>query len=246
MNTPIILAATHGILTGQTDPSWPDRLDAWFAARFPSVRVLKKEYTAGPFPRLNCWLKNPRLAKALANEIEVMLGAFDQQSSAPPSIWLVAHSNGALIAVNTAQVLIDAGHSLGGIILIGGACGADARRTGVLDWVESGRLNAAFAYCSPQDRALPGAQGGNAFQRIYRLAAWPYGCLGRTGWLLDGRGFPTRPGMSESGCISTRWFGGGHSGYFAPSQMEYTFRQIAADIFTAEARRTQSLSTQPS
>ncbi len=69
-----LLAAIHGILTSQTDPSWPDKLDAWMYVRDPGVKVLKKEYRAGPFPRWNCWIKDPLLARSLANELELFLG----------------------------------------------------------------------------------------------------------------------------------------------------------------------------
>jgi len=66
-----IVVAIHGILTSQTDPSWPDRLDAWMYRRDANVKVLKKEYRAGPFPRWNCWFKDPLLGRGLANEIEL-------------------------------------------------------------------------------------------------------------------------------------------------------------------------------
>ena len=56
-----LLAAIHGIMTGQTDPSWPDKLDAWMSRRDWDVKILKKEYRAGPFPRWNCWVKDPIL-----------------------------------------------------------------------------------------------------------------------------------------------------------------------------------------
>ena len=69
-----IVAAIHGILTSQTDPSWPDRFDAWMLERDPEVKVLKKEYRAGPFPWWNCWVKDPLLARGLANELELFLG----------------------------------------------------------------------------------------------------------------------------------------------------------------------------
>src|SRR5438552_15559332 len=85
---PILLAAIHGILTGQTDPSWPDKLDAWMLARDPQIKVLKKEYVAGPFPRWNCWVKDPLLARALANEIELFLTQRAVSSGSPlPIRW---------------------------------------------------------------------------------------------------------------------------------------------------------------
>ena len=71
MKTKTIVVAIHGILTGQTEPSWPDRLDAWMWHRDPDIKVLKKEYRAGPFPRWNCLVTNPLLARALAERLEV-------------------------------------------------------------------------------------------------------------------------------------------------------------------------------
>src|ERR1051325_10984623 len=108
---PTLLAAIHGILTGQTDPSWPDKLDAWFYLNDPDIKVLKKEYRAGPFPRWNCWVKDPLLARSLANELELFVT--DVAASSRPAIWLVAHSNGAVIALLAAKYLIERGHEIG-------------------------------------------------------------------------------------------------------------------------------------
>ena len=119
-NMKTLVAAIHGIMTRQTNPSWPDRLDAWFAARSPGMRVLKKEYSAGPWPRWNCAVKNPRLALGLVNEIRLMLDAPGGAEPAP-SVWIVAHSNGALVALSAARRLARAGHPVSGLILIGAA-----------------------------------------------------------------------------------------------------------------------------
>src|SRR4051812_22186407 len=129
MNT--ILVGIHGILTNQTDPSWPDKLDAWMCENAPGIKVLKKEYAAGPFPRWNCWVKDPHLARGLANEIELFLRPKSQSPGSSrgdealinsssienrkskfqnPAIWFVAHSNGAVIALLTARILIQRGH----------------------------------------------------------------------------------------------------------------------------------------
>src|SRR6266436_6403724 len=103
---PTLLAAIHGILTGQTDPSWPDKLDAWMLARDPQIKVLKKEYVAGPFPRWNCWVKDPLLARGLVNEIELFL---IQQSINPsihqsiPDVCLLALRYGAVRAFSSAS-----------------------------------------------------------------------------------------------------------------------------------------------
>src|SRR5437763_15694129 len=107
-----IIDALHGIMTGQTDASWPDKFDAWMFQRDPEVKVLKKEYRAGPFPRWNCWIKDPLLARSLANELELFTKSGIAGANAP-SIWLAAHSNGAVIALLTARLLIKRGIKIG-------------------------------------------------------------------------------------------------------------------------------------
>jgi hypothetical protein len=212
----IVIAAIHGILTGQTSPSWPDELDAWLFERDPDFKVLKKEYVAGPFPRWNCWVKDPRLAQSLANELALFVedhsggtnGAAaplpgvsfsDAERPSPclgfvtrhgPPIWFVAHSNGAVIALLTAQRLIARGYQIGGLLLTGAACEADVQRNGVLEWCSSGALGTAIAYSSEDDEVVAGDPrvAGSVLRKLRDWAwgrlMWPYGCLGRTGWVL--------------------------------------------------------------
>jgi len=149
----ILITAIHGILTDQTDPSWPDKFDAWMFQRDPGVKVLKKEYRAGPFPRWNCWIKDPLLARSLANELELFLRP--QPSTSNPQLWFVAHSNGAVIALLTAGLLINRGFNIGGLILTGAACEADIERNEVLQWRCRGMLGSAIAYSSAEDEVLP-------------------------------------------------------------------------------------------
>src|SRR5262249_16415854 len=141
-----------------------DKLDAWMLRRDPRVKVLKKEYSAGPFPRWNCWVKDPLLARALANELELFLSqpsTFNSQ----PSLWFVAHSNGAVIALRTARGLLARGHKSGGLILTGAACEADVRKNGVWGWWSNGVLGAAMAYCSEEDFVLGGRPGDAAIHQ---------------------------------------------------------------------------------
>src|SRR5207245_6763248 len=88
-----LLVAIHGIMTNQTTASWPDKLDAWMFDYAPEIKVIKKEYRAGPFPRWNCRIKDPALARSLANELELFLDRPIFDPSPQPELWFVAHSN---------------------------------------------------------------------------------------------------------------------------------------------------------
>lgn len=227
-----IIVAIHGILTGQTDPSWPDQLDAWMFHHAPDLKVLKKEYAAGPFPRWNCLVRNPRLARSLANELELLEA--NRTPSRLTEVWLVAHSNGAVIALETARLLIRRGCVVTGLILTGAACGPDIARTSLLAWTQADLLRRAIAYCSPDDRVLAGP-----FRPLHPLWSWlihPYGDLGRTGWQLHGRPIPPEDPLTHQ--FLTRWHSGGHSAWFAPGQIQQTFELFLSDITSATPTTT--------
>jgi hypothetical protein len=253
-----IIAAIHGILTSQTEASWPDKLDAWMYQRDPAVKVLKKEYAAGPFPRWNCWVKDPWLARSLAHELELFLAAFARAGSpAPlPAVWFVAHSNGAVIALLATRTLIDRGCHIGGLILTGAACEADVEKNGVADWLRRGRLGRAIAYSSAEDMVLPGPAQPRSSRRnvrlpagclrhllawLWRKLAWPYGSLGRTGWLTNGWPLSTghAPSAPVQGKIFTRWFSGGHTTYFTADHIADTFDTIYRDLAPGEGAATE-------
>src|SRR5882672_3018465 len=165
-----LLVAIHGIMTNQTNPSWPDHLDAWMFDHDPEIKVLKKEYRAGPFPQWNCKVKDPALARSLANEIELfmqprfhalaaflaLVGRPDGSFAYSPDLWFVAHSNGAVIALMTARILAQRGYKIGGLILTGAACEADLAKNGILELLGRGTLETALAYCSVDDEVLAG------------------------------------------------------------------------------------------
>jgi pimeloyl-ACP methyl ester carboxylesterase len=241
-----LLVAIHGIMTNQTNASWPDKLDAWMFDRDPEIKVIKKEYRAGPFPRWNCRVKDPALARSLANEIDLFLERPFFDPTPRPALWFVAHSNGAIIALLTAKLLAQRGLKIGGLILTGAACEADIAKNGILELIGRGALGAIMAYCSRDDKVLAGDPDHsinhepstiNWFrQRVWGWLMKPYGCLGRTGLLLDGRrlvGLDTiehRPRV-----ISTRYFRGGHSTYFTDWNITQTFDQIHNDITRVNA-----------
>ncbi len=243
----ILLAALPGILAPQTAASWPDCLDAWLFERDPQVRVLKKEYAAGPFPRWNCWIQDPRLARGLAREIALFA---PRPGRGRPVVWFVAHSNGACVALLAARRLVTCGFPIGGLLLVGAACEADLARNRVLEWLHRGQLGAAIAYCSRADRVLDGDAADAepdcshplraARRRLWGLLLRPYGCLGRTGWRWRGAAFPASapaPAGAGAPAVFIRWFDGGHSAYFEPRHRRRTFELIYQDILACQRGR---------
>jgi pimeloyl-ACP methyl ester carboxylesterase len=169
------------------------------------VKVLKREYWAWPVPAINVWVRNRILARALAREIY----AFAIEGAGPISI--VAHSNGADIALRAAHRLSALGVRLKALVLLGAACEADIVRSGVFALVSGDGLDRAIAYSSEDDLALRSA------------LIWPFGRLGFTGWRLRGCSF-------QDARIFTRWYPGfGHGEYFSAGEREKTFDRIWRD-----------------
>lgn len=229
--TPIICGAIHGILTEQTRASWPDEFDAFCMAQkgARAIHVIKKEYAAGPFPRLN-WFKNRRLAAGLVAEIKVMIErllARSEDFRDPfPEIWLVAHSNGAVIALDVMRRLVSEGFAVAGIFLTGAACESDVARNGVLEAFNAGMLTRAVSWSSPDDGVV-NCSG------LWGWLKWPYGDLGKSGWQKDGKKFQTWE-------IYTLWKRGGHGVYFRSDHIEETFRMFVRSMMEVERARQRA------
>lgn len=205
-----VIVLIHGILTSQTAPAWVDRLGHRLWMMIRGAEIVKRRYAAGPFPRWNWFIKNPRLGRALAEELRPYCEDGAQ-------IYFVTHSNGAHIAIHAMQALARAGFRTERAIFIGAAISAHLERNGVGELLERGKLGAAVAYCSGNDLAL----------RLH--ATWPYGHLGRLGFR------PTAHRIARGGeCFAlTRWFDLGHSGYFEPVHEPVVFAQIQEDLFVS-------------
>jgi pimeloyl-ACP methyl ester carboxylesterase len=231
----IIIAAIHGIMTRQTDASWPDLFQGWMVDRDASVVVLKKEYSAGPWPRLN-WVKNRRIARGLVEEIKAL------RQRPTDRLAIVGHSNGCVIALMALRMLEREAIGVETLILTGAACESDVRKSGVLRMTELGfPLRRAISYSSANDLVVdhghhPLRGGQSAARRtlhvvrdtLWRWASWPYGDLGRAGWQLGGREY-------RSASVFTRWFKLGHSGYFAPGSRNCIFESIYQDARKAKS-----------
>ena len=211
--------------------------------------VLKRRYWTGAFPMWNNWVKDPAEARRV---VEMVEEANLQSHPTDRPIWFVAHSNGAVIALLAARELIAKGHRIGGLILTGAACEADLNKNCILQWYAEEKIGSAIAYCSECDGVVAGdplavttAKASRVLKVLWRMKdwiwgrlMWPYGCLGRTGFLI-------REQPASRDRIFTRWFEGyGHSGYFEPENREKVFEQFYEDIREGH-RQTEKGITRP-
>ena len=229
-NQPLVVAI-HGILTGQTNASWPDRLDAAWS---DSVKVLKKEYRAGPLPLFNTYVENRRLAKALCSELVLFR---DRE------LYFVSHSNGTDVALKTIKLLTGCGIKTAGAVFIGSVLDPDIQRSGIRELVDSGMLERAVAWSSEDDQVIRRAAGFSWYaSRILSFGLLcGYGRLGSDGFQLAGQptGFSARvlggkitvPDFAFTTGVATRWWNGfGHSTYFEPDHLKTTFQWMANDL----------------
>lgn len=226
----IILAAVHGILNSQTDPTWPDRLDAWMFQRNVQVKVVKKEYFAAASPKWNAWVKNPRLAEGLANELELL-----KKADETAALWMVLHSNGTLIGLKAAKILIERGIRVDGIILVGAACPSDVRSNGVLDLIDSKKMGVAIAWSNHGDHTVPytmtaeekteAGWWGVTKNWFWKKLAWPYCGLGHEGLRYKGD-------FVKQHDAKTVWFPETyqHSGYWSKENSDDSFARILNTI----------------
>lgn len=205
---PTLVVAYHGILTGLTNPTWPQRLEAWlmnWALRRPIC--LTEHYSAWPLPWLN-WFLNRRHGKALATRVEMLRSPGDR-------LVMVAHSNGCCIVLDAIRRLAARGIRTDKAIFIAGAIAADPVKNGLADLAEKHWLGEAEAWWAPRDGVIG----------MPPPMTWPYGNLGRTGWNITdlpphlGRHFPNV-------CFPDY----GHGAWFDPDRREATFFEIARSL----------------
>jgi pimeloyl-ACP methyl ester carboxylesterase len=179
---PHVVGLFHGILTGKSDGTWPRDFTRFFAELFPQVLTVESEYFALPLPRIEA-LRNRGRSRELRADIVDLIAAACQEFQAPP-VSIVSHSNGAVLALQVARSLIEAGIPVRSMVLI-----APALRTGpatreIAEWIERGMLDYALLVRPTRDKLI-GAIGANWRTRLY---AWPWGSLGHDGWSMDDAG----------------------------------------------------------
>lgn len=226
-----LFVAIHGILTGRSNPTWPERFEEWAASALPDVTVLADHYKAGPFPIWNNFWKNPRLADGVVELVENYL----DQAESPDDIdvHFVGHSNGCDVIRRAALRLLKRGYRVKSVLLFSAPLANTVKGLGFEPHLEDGTLGRLVAYAASDDQVLaPTLDWKNPLTVVQNLVRWPYGNLGRLG-LQDGEEWLTRNGPDVSRRSVTRFFPGwGHGDFFPlsnPGRMAGMFETIARD-----------------
>jgi len=216
-----LFIAIHGILGGVT------RRDALldFSVHVKRLEipafVMRREYKAGPFPLVNRYWTNPRVAKGFAASAISII----EELGNVHRIFAVTHSNGGNVGVMFMREMSAAGHRVNGCVMIASATHSDASKNGLLDLHMNHGLDRAVVYWSDQDRVIaprqsyPGPYGSHG-ARGHEFGRSPYG--------------QTVSGIErveyQGGFLSREFPGYGHSTYFDHDKKRATFDLILHDL----------------
>jgi pimeloyl-ACP methyl ester carboxylesterase len=226
-----LILLLHGILTRRTSESWPKHFSGYVAS-LPDVATEAIYYEAGPIAWWNTLVRNPRLARDLAGRVET------RHRYETRRVHLVAHSNGADIAVRAMRRLAEAGIRVETAILTGAAIESDIERSGLAALVGDGHLGRAIAYCSPSDGVV----------RRLEILPGGYGALGAKGFRRGGKpiglqldGYQTIAdlpdwGMDRFRYVTRRFENFGHGEYFDPAERRRCFDAIISDLGIEDPR----------
>lgn len=233
----VLIVAIHGILTGRSSPTWPERLEIWAAERFVHASVLTDHYTAGPFPLWNCFVQNPRAAASIAQVVEEWLEASEHHVD----VHFVAHSNGCDIVRRAAIELMDRGHQVQSILMVSGPVSDSVAGMGLASYLDEGVLDRLVVYAADKDAVLaPRPSWRKPWTFLSAMARWPYGNAGKVG-LTDGDVWVQNAGPVIAADVNsaTRFFPGwGHGDFFPgsnPGRSAGTFDLITRDLHLSKS-----------
>ena len=175
---PLVFALVHGILTPREN--WTDWSAVDLKCRFGhDCIVLQQEYHAGPLPLFNRYIVNPKVAADLADDLQKLrcqhpCGRF----------FIIAHSNGADIALKALNLLPDA--EIEAVVLMAGAVHADVGRNGLRRAYERRAVERAICWHSKGDHVI------GWWARLSGLLTFGfgYGRLGEIGFQGKRKGEP--------------------------------------------------------
>ena len=174
------MAQAHGILTGDSSPSWPEFGTAFFAARHPQVQTVNTEYYELPLPRLAA-VRNPKRSRNLVRRMLTAAQYGIELRDEPAELAFVSHSNGAVLAMQACRALIAQGVAVKALVMIAPAVRTKDATREVCEWMSSGMLGSALLVRPMRDVLI----GGIARNWRTKLVAWPWGSLGADGWDED-------------------------------------------------------------
>lgn len=227
-----LVVAVHGIMTGRTDPTWPEEFERWAAHYFPDARVLTDQYFAAPLPIWNVFVRNRRQAKALAAVVDRWID--DTPAATTVNVHFVGHSNGCDIIRQAAIRLLKKKRRIATIIVVSAPLRRTVKKLGLRPYLEDGRLGRLAAYCADNDKVLARPIDWRfPWTAIGAVLRWPYGNLGRMGFKGGGQ-WLTDPAAEASGPVVTRMFHAwGHGTFFRTfAQKSFTFSLFCRDFIT--------------
>lgn len=175
-------------------------------------RMVASDYYELPLPRLAA-LRNPARARELHAEATRAAREVRAEFSHRPTLDLVTHSNGGVLALQMLRersMVWRGGHW----VLIAPALRRGGASREIGEMIRDGRLSGVTLVRPLRDRTL-------AFAGRRRIATWPWGDLGLSGWDLDALG------EVPAGAVSTIDLPeAGHSDPLRPGSREWTFSTI--------------------
>ncbi len=225
-----LIVAVHGILTGRSLPTWPERFELWSASALPDATVLTDHYRAGPVPLWNVGVQNPRAARDLLAVVENYLDGYRPDEV---EVHFVGHSNGCDVIRRASIRLMRRGYKVASVLMFSAPCHSSVARMGFAPYVADGSLKRLVVYAADEDAVLaPTPTWSKPITIFQNLVRWPYGNAGRVG-LTDGDETVVRNGPEITGRTATRLFPGwGHGDFFPlanPGRMAGMFETIARD-----------------
>jgi len=216
--TPLVLGQAHGILTGESSPSWPEFGSAFFRAYYPQVITVDTEYFELPLPRLAA-ARNPRRSRNLVRRMKTAALYQVEMRETPAELAFVAHSNGAVLTLQACRALIAQGIAVRVLILIAPAVRTKAATREIAYWLASGMLGSAVLVRPTKDRVI------GLIGRSWRtkIVAWPWGSLGEDGWALD-----EFPEYTELNIRTIDLPDMGHSDPVSPENRKWLYEAIIA------------------
>lgn len=165
----------HGILRGRTKESWLEFVEDWILDRCPQSRLVLTRYTELIFPRV-AMIRNRRRVPLLVRKMVSRIERAIEKNGSYPRVFLVGHSNGAVLVLAVLEQLAEKGYFVDHVLLIAPAVPSEESSVKIGAWIEQGRLMEASLLRCTKDAVLWWVD------LLPKIVTWPWGPLGKEGW----------------------------------------------------------------